>query len=320
MHLPWHEVQTQQILTCLRQDRLPQGLILHGPEGLGQLDFALELSALLLCQTPKENHACGECPACALWVSENHPDFCYITPEKEGGSIGVERIRAVNTTLAHSHFADQYRVVLIAPAGAMNESAQNALLKNLEEPPAKTLFILVCTELGRLKPTVMSRCQKMAFTPVFDHAPTEAYLKERYPQQNPKQLLLQAQGAPLRCAIWSDPDYIARWTLLTEQLHGLQNDKDSLVAVAKALNAIDLSQLIAWFISVCEDALYRLFGAPGIALQHPDLATLLDARIMKPSQYSDLLTWLMDIRHKARHNLNSQLVIEDLLIRWRDNA
>ena len=305
----------QQIHAYLQQNRLPQGLVLHGPEGLGQLEFALQLAATLLCLSPKQLQPCGECRACHLQQSENHPDFCCLTPSKEGGIISVDSVRGVIHTLAHSQFVDHHRVVVIAPATAMNEQAQNALLKSLEEPPTKTIFILVCDALGRLKPTILSRCQKIVFSPVWKDQKTLQFLQTRFPKENPVHLLQQAGGAPLLCDKWSEAEHQKKWHSFCELLQQLLQGKQSLIATASALQIIELPQFIAWLALVCEDALYRLFDAPEQKIQHPELIPLLIAHNPKPSHYHHLIAWLTELRQKTRHNLNSQIVTEDLLIR-----
>jgi len=82
-------------------------------------------------------------------------------PEKSGKAITVEQIRSANKLALESSQLGGYRVIVIHPAEAMNESASNALLKTLEEPAEKCCFILVTTQVSQLLPTILSRCQKM---------------------------------------------------------------------------------------------------------------------------------------------------------------
>ncbi|MBI3939049.1 MAG: DNA polymerase III subunit delta', partial [Betaproteobacteria bacterium] len=139
--------------------RLPHALLLIGPEGTGKLDFATFLAQSLLCEAPAPGaEACGKCPACGWFAAGNHPDFRLVQPEAleqkaegEGApdekpssrQIAVEQVRGLSHFIVLSPHRRGLKVILMHPAEALNVNAANALLKNLEEPPAGTLFLLV---------------------------------------------------------------------------------------------------------------------------------------------------------------------------------
>lgn len=110
----------------------------------------------------------------ARWLATQLESCETITIESEdsshdsgGGTIGIERIRALRDTLSHSSMLGVgMRTVIIDPIEAMNESAGNALLKTLEEPPPNTLFILVATDLARISGTIRSRVAIIRFPPL----------------------------------------------------------------------------------------------------------------------------------------------------------
>jgi DNA polymerase-3 subunit delta' len=90
-----------------------------------------------------------------------HPDVSWVRPQEESRQIRIEQVRELSAELALTSHGGGYKVGIIAPADALNRFAANALLKTLEEPPARTLLILVATEPSRLPPTVLSRCQRI---------------------------------------------------------------------------------------------------------------------------------------------------------------
>jgi DNA polymerase-3 subunit delta' len=98
-----------------------------------------------------------------------HPDLTWLRPMDDSRQIRIEQVRDLAAELALTSHGGGYKVAVIAPADALNRFAANALLKTLEEPPARTLLVLVATQPSRLPPTVLSRCQRLRV-----RAPTRA--------------------------------------------------------------------------------------------------------------------------------------------------
>lgn len=146
------------MLSGLKSSRLPQALLLAGPPGAGKGALARRLAQGLLCSGPnQQGEACGHCPSCTKFSAETHPDFHWVAPA--GASISVEQIRGLREQLWSRPTEGQVRVAVIEQAEMMTPSAANALLKTLEEPPAYAYLFLLSPRVGRLLPTVVSRCQ-----------------------------------------------------------------------------------------------------------------------------------------------------------------
>ncbi|MGR5235742.1 DNA polymerase III subunit delta' [Vibrio alfacsensis] len=161
---PWLQPVWDNLKASLDSDRIPGALLLQSEKGLA-VDKLVELFCrVLLCQN-YSSEACGFCHSCQLNQANSHPDLHWIKPEKEGKSITVDQIRACNRLAHESSQLNGYRLFVIEPADAMNESASNALLKTLEEPGQKCLFLLVTHNQERLLPTIQSRCQQWVVTP-----------------------------------------------------------------------------------------------------------------------------------------------------------
>ncbi|MDA8108398.1 MAG: DNA polymerase III subunit delta' [Betaproteobacteria bacterium] len=178
MKYPWHDSAWEALLRKL--DRLPQALLLYGPEGIGKLALAEHFVQLLLCEAPApRSEPCGACHACRWFLAGHHPDVRFVEPEaiarqpaaaadEEGGAapktgkasteIKIDQVRELADFLNVGSHRGARRVALVQPAEDMNLHAANALLKSLEEPAPGAAFVLVSHRPARLLPTIRSRC------------------------------------------------------------------------------------------------------------------------------------------------------------------
>ena len=177
--LSWHREALARLLEG--RERLPHALLVHGPTGIGKVDFARALAAAMLCEGSRRDGACGTCPSCHWFSQGNHPDYREILPEaaaddEEGETEGeaqrtekpkslvikIDQVRAVADFISLSTHRAGHRVLVIHPGEAMQPAGANALLKTLEEPPPHTLIVLVSDRPARLLPTILSRCRRLA--------------------------------------------------------------------------------------------------------------------------------------------------------------
>ncbi len=146
-------------LTTLLSGTPPHALLIVGPRGAGVGTLARDVVATLLCTSPMEGGACGDCRSCRLVASGSHADLALIVPSGDrADEIGIELIRELEASLALLPVEGGRRVALIERADRMSEPAQDALLKTLEEPPARTHIVLAAAEDSSLLPTIRSRC------------------------------------------------------------------------------------------------------------------------------------------------------------------
>lgn len=178
LRLVGHEQAAAMLAAAYRSGKLPHALIFAGPVGIGKATLAFHLAHHLLkhpaFETAPDVFAVPD-PASPLFrqiATGAHPGVLHLTRPLNDKTksfktvVTVDEIRKVNRFLSLTSHDGSYRVVIVDPADDMNTNAANALLKNLEEPPARTLFILIVHAPGSLLPTIRSRCQMVRLTPL----------------------------------------------------------------------------------------------------------------------------------------------------------
>src|SRR3990167_6826243 len=153
-------------LKAYHSARFPHGWILSGSFGIGKATFAYHMARYILSGRKDGNTTFTEDdPLHCRIRAQSHGDLRTIEGE-EGSEIGIEPIRSLNSFMSQTTYEGGWRIVLIDGMEKLNRNAANALLKRLEEPPAKTVFFLVTANLGSLFPTIRSRCQVLPFLPL----------------------------------------------------------------------------------------------------------------------------------------------------------
>ena len=182
--------------------RLQRTLLVHGPAGSGKGAFVDDLLALLLCQAVGGERPCNACSGCRQARARTHPDLVIGSPERwrEDRSTGESIVAAARTWLAEgagAPIAGERRVILIEGVDRANEQTQNALLKALEEPTSRHMFVLVADEPTRVLPTIRSRSQALRVGSV-PRAELVAWLvdRERLPVDQADALARIAGGMP----------------------------------------------------------------------------------------------------------------------------
>ena len=151
------------VTSAVAEKRIPHAILLEGDKGTGRHTLMQFLSRAAVCDG--ENAPCGECRGCHLAKTGTHPDITVVTPEDGKKNIAVSQIRDLRTeAYVKPHMAAR-RVFVIDKADSMNEQAQNALLKVLEEPPADIIFILIAESATALLDTIISRCTVLSLVP-----------------------------------------------------------------------------------------------------------------------------------------------------------
>lgn len=151
---------------ALSENKISHAYIFAGEEGSGKMMIAERFAAALQC-TDTEDRPCGSCISCMQAESHNHPDIIFVTHEKKIISVEDIRSQLVND-ISIKPYSGQYKIYIIDDAEKMNEAAQNALLKTLEEPPEYAVILLLTTNTGAFLQTILSRCVTLTIRPIED--------------------------------------------------------------------------------------------------------------------------------------------------------
>jgi DNA polymerase-3 subunit delta' len=170
------------LASALYTGALPHAFLFAGRDGTGKRNAAAALAMAANCDDPyphpdghgktdghtaigpDELHSCGRCRSCRKILAGSHPDIHIVEPS--GKMIKVDQIRALCRKLALKPYEASLRVAVIAGAQTLNAEAGNMLLKTLEEPPDRTVFVLTALQTSDLLPTILSRCRHIRFAPI----------------------------------------------------------------------------------------------------------------------------------------------------------
>jgi len=153
---------------ALAKNRLAHAYLFEGPPSIGKVFTALNFAKAVNCTNPVDGglDCCDECPSCKKIDEKNHIDVMWIDLQKGKTKISIEQIRQMQARINLKPNEAKYKIFFVPDADQMNEEAQSALLKTLEEPPLKSILILTTSNLRGLLATIISRCQAVKFSPL----------------------------------------------------------------------------------------------------------------------------------------------------------
>lgn len=173
-----HDSAVDRLQRSVRSGNVSHAYLFSGPDGVGKRTLAKALAAAVACPTPRRDLAipCGQCASCRRVARETHPDIQTLSlatqaatierPSGKNTSLTIDSIRALRSAAALRPLEAGRRMILIDNAETLQEPAQEALLKTLEEPPHSVTIVLLANEPEALLPTVRSRCQHVELRPV----------------------------------------------------------------------------------------------------------------------------------------------------------
>ncbi len=161
------ELVTSALSRAAANDNPAAAYLLSGTRGVGKTTIARIFAKALNCERGPAAEPCNECPQCLKVTKGSHVDVCEI----DGASNNrVEDARSLRETIGYAPMEGRYRVFIIDEAHMLSNSAFNALLKTLEEPPSRVVFIFATTEAHKFPITIVSRCQHFVFSHISEDA------------------------------------------------------------------------------------------------------------------------------------------------------
>ncbi|MCV6627851.1 MAG: DNA polymerase III subunit delta' [Cellvibrionaceae bacterium] len=315
---PWQQDTWLGLCQRIEAEALPHGLLLSGQSGLGKSQLARCLAEYLLCLKPANERACGSCKGCELVAAGTHPDLHWVMPDEPGKAIKIEHVRSLNHFLGQTAQQGGYRVAVLEPAEAMNINAANALLKNLEEPGANTLLVLLADNPSRVMATLRSRCQAIALpTPNAELA--SRWLAPLCGDHQPEQLLAMCGGAPLAARDLLHEGRLEQRQAFAKDLSAIASGQQfALQAVGNWLEPAPLF-LLECLLGWLQAAARLQAGHSGAPALGPEQG-LIEALAQRPAKisfrlYDKLLKAKAQILSGA--NPNQQLLLEELALDWQ---
>ena len=314
---PWLQAYRQHLAAYVKQQRIPQALLINGIAGLGKHELAKQFAQYLICLDKQENTYCGECASCKLFSANTHPDFIQLQPEEPGKAIVVAAIRGLISKLNLKPQYSGYRVVIIRPADKMNINAANAFLKCLEEPPERTVFLLLTEQMQALPATIRSRCQKMLIKPPEINSAAH-WLQEQGIGAEQTLLLHLAQGAPLRALAYAQENVLEQRNSCFAEWQKISQDKACPIQIAEKWQKLPDNQLVHWLLSWTEDLIKCYFQIDKSLLLNADLEKHLRtlAKRLDLNRLFSFYDLLLKDTYRIKTQLNKQLLFEEMLITW----
>ncbi|WP_407966129.1 DNA polymerase III subunit delta' [Bartonella sp. C271] len=208
-----HEEVRHFLEQMLREGQLHHALLFEGERGIGKATLAFHLAWNIL--NSQKNKFLQPRQDSIIWrqiKQGSHPGIIHVSrrfnakTKKFKTGITVDDIRDIKHFLSQTSQDGLWRIIIIDSADDMNRNAANAILKTLEEPPTKTLFIIISHSLGKLLPTIRSRCQKISLRPLHDDEMQKA-ISHFFPNQvltNPQNIetiIQKSQGSLRKAAL-----------------------------------------------------------------------------------------------------------------------
>ena len=331
----------------------PATILVSGPQGSGKTAFVDDLVALALCEAAAPaDRPCNECSGCRQARARTHPDLLVASPERwreDRGSAEsiVSAARRWMAEAAGSPLTGRLRVVVIEHADAANEQIQNALLKALEEPTDRQLFILVADDLSRILPTIQSRAGLVRLGTMPSDV-IAAYLveHEQVTDDQARTLARLAGGRMGRALAFAREPNIVDWRRRTQQeLVGLlergpgdrmgavreliddrsrlfrgeilPGDGDTSARAPTAVQRAAATAIVDVWLDLARDLVVARSGAPELAVSDElvtDLATV--AGRLEPGQLTAAAASLERARAALDENVSPRLALEYAMLAW----
>jgi DNA polymerase-3 subunit delta' len=305
---------------AVRTRQLPPAYLFVGPAGVGKRATALALAQMLNCRGGSAE-ACDRCPSCRRIAHGMHPDVHVIEPQ--GQAIRIDQIRQLHAQLMLQAYEGGTKVAVLDDAERLTGEAANALLKVLEEPPARTLFVLISQTLGGVPATVVSRAQVLRFGLLSPAQIVELLRQRRYSPADAERAARLCGGRPGRALALSLSALLSMrqeaLQLLTQAQAG---EAAALLASAEpwAKRKGEHELLFELLLSLVRDLAVVRAGGDAAALMHADLQTALAplAAAVPVAVWGEIFDIIQRSQQAMARNANPQLALEAMLLHIGD--
>lgn len=314
---------------ALERDSLSHAYLFAGPPHVGKMTLALNLAQALNC--PAAERPCGECASCQKIASANHADVQIIGLTQDVNSetrprteIGIDQIRQMQHSASLPAFEGKYKIFIIEGAEFLSIEAANCLLKTLEEPADKVIFILLTTNQSLLPDTVVSRCQRLELRPLAAVEIESALNSRRGIEPTRAKLLARLAHGGMGWALSSalDDSRLQQREERLDRLFGIiAADYEERFAYATQLaaqfnqNREPVNEVLDLWLDYWRDLLLVKIGCSDAITNIDRLATLVEmARGYRLTQIRAFIHSIQAAGEQLRQNANPRLVLEVLML------
>ncbi len=321
---------------ALRNSCVSHAYLFYGQESVGKKLAAVELAKALNCVVSGPVDGCDGCPSCRKIDERTHPDFFLLEPEKNSPSardaiFKIEAIRELQKKLIYLPYEGQTKVAIIDSAECMTPQAANSFLKTLEEPPSKTIIILITSNPYQLLPTLVSRCQGIRFYPLAVEVIKKIIVKQLESETGdaqPELVELRAQRSLGQVARAMEEDLL-KTSEYREDLIGLIQ-QISFKRMDLAFQWIriygrktdHIQSVLDELLNLVHDAAVLKTNRNPRAIQNKDLTHLLE-KVANQKSLAALLDMFDAVHHTKvalKYNANAQLSLENMFLNFCEAA
>lgn len=332
-----HEWAAFMLAQHIARQEVRHAYLFCGPPGVGRRTLALRFARALQCtQPPQPGGSCGTCRTCTQIDRMQQSDLAVVQAQK-GGTLKVDQVRELLHTLALAPYESKYRLALLLRFEDANASAQNALLKTLEEPASRVVLLLTAESPEALLPTISSRCEVLRLRPV-PVKDLENALQSRWSMPaDEAHLLAHVSGGCVGQAVRMHADHTllekrAQWLddllrLVGETRRGRfayaekVTDMRSLNSEERETARQDLRVMLQTWLSFWRDCMLTAAGASA-PLTHVDYAAQATAlgESLGAAAARARVADLEQVLARLDANVNPRLLLEVLLLDWPGTA
>lgn len=311
-----HESVIQRLMFTYQNDLIPSAYLFVGQIGIGKSTLIKEFGQVINCRT---NNSCHECDNCRMFDNNSHPDFHVVKPN--GQFIRIAQIHELIDKLSLKPTYARKRIVLVKDAFRLNQESANSFLKILEEPPLDTLIILTTTDENLLLETILSRCQRLFFSPLTMDQISSVIGKNYTLQPDEMEFVLNYSQGRIRKEFIEKADVLLNMRRQVLKLL-LNLEVEFLVDYCLLLEQWVKKELHFFFLEFCSVWIRDL-----ICLKNKDSVNLINQDMIEELQSIDTLftieqlQWcfglVIETETAIRANASKNLALESLLIQLK---
>lgn len=316
----------RMLKNSMLKNRVAHAYLLEGLRGTGKRETGMVIAKMLLCESPIDGYKpCESCVNCRRINNRNHPDVHIIEPD--GLSIKKQQIGALQEEFAKKAVESSRKIYMIIHADKMSVSAANSLLKFLEEPSPQTVALLLTEQLQQILPTILSRCQVLAFKPLLPEAMAKQLVENGVAPENALLLAHMTNNLDEAIALNVDEWFAQAQKIVLKLFEMLKkNHLEAMVQLQdgwhqhfKEKEQIDYG--LDLLLLIFKDLLYIQLGQPEKLVYKKEIE-LLNKYALKVStkQLAEEMTAILNAKRKLRANMNPQLLMEELVLTLQEGS